>query len=130
MIVVVGIGVGVGVVVGVIVEIVVVVVILVGILSRSLEGQLEKLGKPLMVLLEQFQGAQSFDAVGVFGGISEFAGGSGMLIDSDGGVCGVSRCGCGARMIVGLRLFRSRVSDRPVMVMKVDGKLGVSSISF
>jgi hypothetical protein len=63
-----------------------------------------------VVLLEKLQGAEGLDAVGVSGSVCELAGGTGVLVDGNGGVGGMGRIGSGSRMIVSLE--RESISSR------------------
>jgi len=71
--------------------------------GRLLEVNLEDLGKALMMLLEELEGAQRFYAGGVFCCICELASGARMFIYGDGSLGGVGGFGCGFGMVARLR---------------------------
>lgn len=69
-----------------------------------LDGELDQLGKLLMVLLEEPKGPQGLDAGGGLGGIGEFASCARVLVDGDGRVGRLGRVGGCFRMV--MRLMR------------------------
>lgn len=56
-----------------------------------------------MVLFEEPEGTQGFDAGGELCGVGKFTGGERVLVDGDGGVGGLSGIGGGFRMVMRLR---------------------------
>jgi len=73
-----------------------------GLLTWRVEGKLQKLGESFVVLLEQAQRPQGFDAPRAACCRREFAGGKGMLGDSGSGVGRVRCVRSSSSMIVGL----------------------------
>lgn len=74
----------------------------VGGLWGILGGELEKLRKAVVVLLEKLESAEGFDTRGALGGVGELAGRKGMLANGDGGVGGLGGLGGRQRVVVRL----------------------------
>lgn len=73
-----------------------------GALGGVFDGELDQLGQPLVMLLEQAEGAQGLDAGGGLCRERELAGGAGVLVDGDGGVRGLGCIGGGFGMVMRL----------------------------
>lgn len=64
--------------------------------------RVEQFGEAAVVVLEEAEGAQGVDARGVLGGVGEFAGGEGVLVDGDGALGLAGRVARRAGVLVGL----------------------------